>query len=643
MKIALKTWDGNTINSASLRSQILNANAQPAANLVLIEQAMADSTLSDAYTVEGRTVTIGIEITDYGNRYSLISTLKKWFKRGERGVLVATHEDGSDYQLDCKVQSLIQEDGFPWRFAAVLVSGQTAWRAVTADTASWTGITSTGGTKSITVGGTDTTALSVSLTPSVGSRYLNIYQLTNAPAVAYGLRPWCITLNTAALVGGGKMRSDCYDLRIYVNGRPTNRWITGANTASTNVWFNVNLSRGASMKLLTAITIGGTITKIQFAKTPATTRMLKRLPQKGILIHGTEWIYYTAVNANKWYVTVQSDGRGVYGTTLQAHAAGDVFLWQQNVIQMTYGNASASDPASLDDNYNDTKPVFDLTNSTNSQWVYSASTLFYDSDYPTRTGQWAFAQALLGDQSHTYVITGDADSGNPALGCKAATWQYGGAWRPDTVDLAWTFKNPGGIASISMTGRSYRSGAQWITTLTGAQYSSDNGKTWKSLWSDATPGSAAAWTAWTHSSVTVTGNAPLVRLRAAGKFTLEGGYALYEGLTATVVFYATNLPSGSLLGEANNFHLDINLANASTGYSIDIDLPMKLNKALVLDGENYTARYDGDNVHDCISLDDESRDIWIPLEPGTYNLSITSDLTLPGTMAAALSWYKRRL
>ena len=642
MKIALKTWDGNTINSSSYRSQIINANAMPSANLVLIEQAMADSVLSDAFTVAGRTVTISIEIVDYSNRYSLLSTLKKWFKRGERGVLVATHEDGVDYQLDCKVQNLIQEDGFPWKFAAVLVSGQTAWRAVTADTASWTGITGTGGTKSITVGGTDTTALSLSLTPSVGSHYLNIYQLTNSPACAYGVRPWCITLNTQALVSGGKMLSTCYDLRIYINGREANRWITGANTTTTNVWFNVNLNIGASMKLLTAITIGGTITKIQFQKTPASIRNLKRLPKKGILIHGTEWIYYTAVNANKCYVTVQSDGRGVYGTTLQAHAAGDVFLYQQNVITMIYGRSTATDPALGDDNYDKTKPLFDLTNSTNSSWVYTASTLFVDDENPARTGNWTSSQTTSGDVSHIYQITGDADSGNPALGAKAGTYLFGGAFRSDSVKLYWSFKNPGGIASLTMTGRSYRTGAKWIT-YAGAQYSKDGGKTWKYMWADATPAGAAAWSAWSAHSAISAANAPLVRIRAEGVFSELDDYILYEALTATVAMYATNLPVGALLGEANNFLLSINLANSSTGVNMDIELPMKLSKALVLDGEAYTARYDGDNVHDALSLDDEGRDIWLPLEPGTYNLAIASDYTLPGTIAAALSWYKRRL
>lgn len=642
MRITLKTFAGNTLNSASYRSQILNTNALPAANLVLIEQAMSDSVLSDAFTVQPRSVTVSMEIIDYGNRYSLLSTLKKWFKRGERGLLVATHEDGADYQLDCKVQSFFMEDGFPLKWTAVLVSGQTAWRAVTADTSSWTGITGSGGTKSITVGGTDTAALSVSITPSAGSNYLNIYQLTNSIAAGFGLRPWCITLNTAALVTALKMRADCFDLRIYVNGRETNRWITGANTTTTNVWFNVNLNIGASMKLLTPIAGAGAITKIQFQKTPASIRMLKRLPKKGILVHGTEWIYYTATNPNKCFVTVQSDGRGVYGTTLQAHSAGDVFLFQQNVITMIYGRASATDPALGDDTYDASKPLFDLTNSTNTSWVYTASTLFVDDTNPARTGQWTFAQSASGDQSYAYQITADADSGNPALGMKAGTYLFGGAWRTDSVSLAWLFKNPGGIATVTATGRSYRTGAKWITYAR-AQYSKDNGKTWKTMWNDATPAGSASWSAWSAHSAISAANAGLFRLQLAGQFSEQNAYILYEALTVTIANYSANLPSGALLGETANFWLSINLANASTGYSMDIDLPMKLNKTLVLDGEAYTARFDGDNVHDCISLDDDGRDIWIPLEPGTYNLSITSDYTLPGTIAAALSWYKRRL
>lgn len=647
--ITVKTFNGVTLNNAYQRAAILNANALPEANITLIEEARADARLTDGYTVGGRSVAIGITITDYSARVATVSTLKTTFKRGARGTLVATLEDGVDYQLDCAVQSLAQDRTFPNSWIAILVSGQSAWRAVTADTQSWTTITGASATQAITVGGNDVTGLSATITakgaPSVGATYQQLYQLTNAPGYAYGARPWCVNFNTKALVDTGKMLSTGYDLVVTVNGKIVNRWLSGMNTTSTNVWFNLDLKAGASLVLKTAIGSGGTITQIEFTPTANNKKALAALAKigkTGILIHGTEWIKYTGINAAKYLVTCDSASRGVYGTTLQAHNAGVSFLAQQNVIIVSYGDPTATDPTAVNADYDLTKPLFNLASSTNLSWVYTTADLFHADTTPGRLGGWTHAAVRKGKLSETYMITGRAASGNPALGMRAMTYLQGGTQRPDTVDLSWTFKSIGGISSLSMTGRSYRSGDKWIDETLCEYASSATKPTWFDLWTEATPGSSGSWSAWTHNSVSVN-NAPMVRLRCTGQYTDLAKYMLFEALTATVAFTEANLPAGSLLTSVSNYGLNITLSNYTTGESLLLELPMIMEKTIALDAEALTVKYDGNNAHDAMSLDDDARDVWIPLTPGSQTIKIASNLGTVGTLDAALSWYKRRL
>jgi hypothetical protein len=196
-------FDGNSIQSSSYRAAVVSLSAPNAKN-VYLEQAQADAQDSGAYTVDVRTIALVIEVKDYANRYTLQDQLQVWFKRGTRGNLEATfHDDGLDYLLPCTVTNIMQDKDFPQFWTVVLQTGESTWRAVTASTDTWEP-SGTSGTKAITVGGKSDTKLSLTITPTVGptSGYLKrqLYQLVNVPAVDYGLRPWCLTVDTLALV-----------------------------------------------------------------------------------------------------------------------------------------------------------------------------------------------------------------------------------------------------------------------------------------------------------------------------------------------------------------------------------------------------------------------------------------------------------
>lgn len=643
MLVNLKRFNGNTLNVSGIRAAILNPGMVPNANPVFVEQAMADQDYSGAYSVSVREVAIQLRITDPANRHARMVTIKNWFKRGTSGTLEATFVDDSlDYLLNCVVMTPpIPDEEFPDVFTVILQTGDSSWRELTPHTDTWT-VTGTGGTKTVDAGTGDETALIASLTatanPTVGYLYHNIYRLVDVPVVNYGTRPWCLTVDTATLVGGGKMQADCDDLRIMLDGKQTKRWIAAPNTATTNIWFNVALGPGYSLILDTAIAATGDITTMTFTKTTANLAALKALPTKGILYNGTEWISWNGKTVNKYQL--KGIKRRIYGTTWQAHATSSTFKYIQHTIVMKYGNSAVGAPSLTDANYDINKPQFDLTASSNSAWVYTASTLFYDRDYPNKGGSWTPVLNVLGDESKYYMIKEDVESGDPAMGAKLSCWQKQGRDQTEKGRVGWMLKCAGGFYRVTLAGRKKRSTARW-PTFAGLQRSL-NGKTWVNVWTDAKP-ATTAWTALaTHTTVSITTTNKYIFFGIDGTITvLANAYAMLEGLTATIEFYSTNLPTGAFLGESSNFSLEIALENQTTGDIVYLDYPMITTKVFLLDSENSVATFDEQNMHDAMTLNDEGRSVWLRLAKGVNTLALTSADC--GTLDIALTWYRRRL
>jgi hypothetical protein len=67
---------------------------------------------------------------------------------------------------------------------------------------------------------------------------------------------------------------------------------------------------------------------------------------------------------------------------------------------------------------------------------------------------------------------------------------------------------------------------------------------------------------------------------------------------------------------------------------------MRLNKPFVLDSENSLATYGGLYAFKAFTLDDESRDVYLPLEPGANTLQITG--VDCGEITVGLAWKQRR-
>lgn len=649
MLITVKTFNGHNINDGvNYQTLLLNPHGHPDAAPVFLDQPNNDSVDSGVFTVNTQAKILSVTIRNYGSRYSLISQLKKWFKRGTRANLVVSFvEDGdTDYQISCRAVSIVQDEGYPDKFLVTLQTGVTPWRAVTEDTEpTWT-VTGTSETLAIDVEGDDETYLSVDLTtvagPAAGYLYQNLYRLPNTPGIVHGLIPWCITLNTATLVSGGKMQADCDDLRIVDlrTGQELKRWISGANTTSTKVWVILDLAKGFSLALKTNVAGAGTISTLEFAVNDNVKAAIAEMPSAGIVYHGNEWFAYSAKDAVACTLTISS--RGAFGTTVEAHTAGDAFLYIQYPLVMRYGNASVSAPSTNDSHYDDDKPLFSLSSSSNTSWVWTASDKFYDPDHPNRLPQWTQRLWGAGPLSEVYYIKQDAASGDPAFGLKVASYpNASNVWQPVNPIISVQLYRAAGITSLSMTGESYRSNANWpmYSRLDAGYY----GFADYTLWSESKPGSAASWSTWTHNGATVTGNVRSIWFLIAYAYPAgENAYASFEMLTCTAGFNSSNIPTGALIGEVGNYPLALTITNTTNGDAVSLDFTMLIGPTFSINGETSEISYDGVNAYGAVTPNDLARSIPIRLNGGETNTIQISGADL-GTLEADLHWYRRRL
>lgn len=648
MLITVKTFDGHNINDGTnYRAVLLNPHGLPDAAPVFLEQTNADPLDAGTYTVNVQQKVLSIRVLNYANRNALISQLKTWFKRGTRGELVVNFaDDGVDYQLNCRAINMVQDTDGVGYFKAILQTGTSAWRAVSETMeATWT-VTGTSETQDIAVAGRDETYLSVELTsvdgPAGGFLYQNIYRLPNTPGLAHGLIPWCITVNTAALVSAGKMQADCDDLRI-VNmstGQEIKRWIANPNNAATKVWINLDLAKGYSLTLLTSVAGSGSVTELAFDVNEDTKAKIAEMPKTGIVYHGTEWFAYSGTDAVNCKLTISQ--RGLFDTALAAHTAGDAFVYIQYPLLMKYGNTSVASPASTDATYDDTKPLINLSSSSNTSWVWDTTTKFYDPDHPNRQPAWKFRQWNQGPFSKIFHVKRDALSGDPAIGLKVASYLVGSTWMPENPILSAQFYRSARITSVSVTGESYRTNANW-PFLTAFRFGFAAGDNNTNLWTESAPASEATWTAWTHNGVTLSVPAPYVLFVLAFSYAAAANaYAIFEMLTCTMDFSSSNIPTGALLGEISNYPLVLTIENTTTGDAIALDYMMLIGSTFAIDGETKIVQYGGYNAYGAVTPNDAGRSAYLRLAGGVTNTIRISGTDL-GELAVVLSYYRRRL
>ena len=83
------------------------------------------------------------------------------------------------------------------------------------------------------------------------------------------------------------MQADGDDLRVWVNGIEVDRWLQDIDTATTQVWVNLDWQPLEEGSLATAVAATGAITTLDLNED------ISGFPSNGVLIVGSEAFVYT--------------------------------------------------------------------------------------------------------------------------------------------------------------------------------------------------------------------------------------------------------------------------------------------------------------------------------------------------------------
>lgn len=453
------------------------------------------------------------------------------------------------------------------------------------------------------------------------------------------------------------IQADGNDIRVKVGGKWVSKWIYGINTSTTKIWIAQDLDAKITATLGTAIASSGAITEIYLQKTPANAIAFNALANSGELMIGTELFRYTGRNGTPPYWKLTGVTRGLNGTSMAAHAVGDTITATNHPpIWVYYGNLTISDPSSDYSNYDDNKPMFNLSSS-NGSWDWD-----YFKEYgKLRSGAWSAALKQSANtkdpDNKTYYYSGTQHtsvSPSEVMGMAIYSWLSGNTWKPDNGTVTWTIYNPCGFTTLTASGLKYRDSTDWPVLAT-FQKSTD-GKTWSNVWNtEATPASAVTWTATSsHSSVSLGGTYYYLRAILSGSVAgaighnsslVEGNNAAIEWSDVTAVI--ANNPTVIFGAEQNNYNLGLAITNNTTGDEIEFDSGMQLNDTVEIDTANKTATITSSTTEKSENkigdLEFSSvRPQWLDLQAGA-NVIQFDDLDTTGTpnLTVNVYWHDR--
>jgi hypothetical protein len=431
--------------------------------------------------------------------------------------------------------------------------------------------------------------------------------------------------DTAALVTDNKMQSDGDDLRIIydVSGQEVFRWFGGAgfNTTTTRPIVNVSLPPMINLTLkgaiansgdVATITVKNVVTNGMAAK--AALLLLKAQPYKVIAIDlgdgaKQEIFTYTTVNENTFQITGTIRAQKL--SDMKSHSDGAII---RHVVGywMLYGNSAVEAP-STDDAF---KPMYTLANFTNTSRPLAE---FYDPANPARLGQFA-PKVVRNTGLRSEVYTADHygfEDVATELGLAIRAYQVGTAWKAPNALLHWEFAHPAGMITVDLSnGEKYRFSNGFPATAA-LQKSANGGAKYVVVAKEASPPTANTWTA----MVTLTGSKSLggtfrnIALTFGGTVAanIAENYAAIEIPDLTITLNSSNVPLIWFGDENNNNYEEFRITNLTSGHWLEINYPVPVNDAIIIDTENLEAYRESDGSPIPIILDDENRVEWLPL------------------------------
>lgn len=549
--------------------------------------------------------------------------------------LIGTDENSKQWQLTGIVVSVVPySPGADVAFLITLAVQDPIWRVVTITSDGPWNIAADTASRTITVLGNLPTRPVFTITPTQARtgqwgyrRYVPVY---NRLSVSLTNRPIELTnggWDTTVPIGAGKMLASGDDLRIVVDGVQVNRWLSHINQADTKVWSNISYSKAQVGSLKTNLPNNGSAVAVEFKVTTSNKAVLTALKSAAnpVFMIGSEVFTYSPANIDLVNYKITGCSRAQKTTSFAVHTAGDNIIWIEHDIWIIYGNSAAIAP-DVDDTQ---KPLLNLTSSTNTSWVFAN---FYDTS-SARPAAWAGAVSKsTGKQSAVY--TGDQQAlANPSteLGLRFLDYMTGNVWKSETATLAWTFTDPCGITTVSMSGKKYAWSTTWIqgaNNVVGLQYSNDGVK-WFTAWTETIPGTPQSWTSFTHNTVALGATYPMIRLVILGSLAASANNEVdIQGDTVTLALDSAKTPVVSMLAEDAQYYANYKLTNTDTGEYILLAGVTKLNVALAVDCEAETIMLaDGTNLIGILTLSSFRKD-WLTLGPGSAHLQFDDVGTL---------------
>ncbi len=374
---------------------------------------------------------------------------------------------------------------------------------------------------------------------------IDIFVVWKGPAVStypISLKPgWDTTVPIPA-----KMQADGDDLRVFVDGTEVKRWVAGINTATTEVWVNLNFKQSVSSDLAVAAGTGDELFLDDVTGFPNSGRAYI---DNGANQEVVAWTGRDLINNSLTGVH-----RGLRGTAAFNHAINVEVWWLEHDVVIVYGDA----PATLDAPSNENRPFFDLATSNNDVWQYLD---FGTDDIEfTRTFMWRWEVIKEFTTYPTRYTANHATDADPwseigqrnfASGTIAGAESHG----------RWKLFHPLGITNIIFNSAEKMSTVG--TAMTGNYVqSSSRGITWTNEYTITATAGAGVWANWAGLPRTV-----VIGEKWVGIFGSSTGASIrsIEVGDADITINATYAPEVFDEGERANYQIDLFIENAATG------------------------------------------------------------------------------
>lgn len=430
------------------------------------------------------------------------------------------------------------------------------------------------------------------------------------------------SLDTATLVTATKMLASGFDSRLFIDGaEEEDRWLSGWNGATSKMWANISFAAKQTFTLKTAITVTTAIASVDVNEDIA------NMPDAGIFKIDTERMTYTSKNVSA--KTFGGITRGAKESTAATHLAAAAVTWIEHDIYFYYGDLDATaGPATNDNN----KPIFNLSTSTNTSWVYAE---FWSNQ--ARSAEWMASPSPAAAVTYTYTANQNTNA-DPAseMGTRGGRIDALGA----AANTLWRMTHPAGITNWNFAnGEKYNlilgeANLKYNTSLTPLATTT----TWTTAYAIPATTVANTWQTWSDS-----------RALGATYFHIDficrtRNACRVEVADVTLTLDSANVPTRTLGAEVTTvYDLNTVLKNDTTGESLTIRASIEEDQTLRIDTLNKTVTYlkDNSNRFAAMRLTGSSpvRSQWLRLQQGANTLSYTDVNT--GTVEVVIKWQGR--